>query len=267
MSAVRYAPFVSPLVLRRLARVPAPLNAPEESSLTGVILVADVSGFTSFTESLASVGAAGAETVKDALNASFGPLIEIVTSHGGDVLQFAGDAVVALFPSADPADLTDAVSRAEAAARAVHQRVGSVAITGHATLRLRIGVGAGAIRNAVVGGVENRWFSLAGGDALGQAMEQASRAPAGDTAISAAAQRWMNRPSPITVRPAPSIVLSAEALGSLRPFVPRALQTRLDAGLTDWLAEFRRISTLFARVRTTSATTLDDLHRMVSSMQ
>jgi class 3 adenylate cyclase/tetratricopeptide (TPR) repeat protein len=267
MSAVRYAPFVSPLVLRRLARVPAPINAPEESSLAGVILVADVSGFTSFTESLSTAGPAGAETVKDALNACFGPLIEIVGSHGGDVLQFAGDAVVALFPSADQNDLTDAVARAEAAARAVQQRVGSVAIAGHATLRLRIGIGAGSIRNAVVGGVEDRWFSLAGGDALGQAMEQASRSAAGETSISPAAQRWMNRPSPITVRPAPSIVLSAEALGAIRPFVPRALQTRLDAGLTDWLAEFRRISTLFARVRTTSATPLDDLHQMVTSMQ
>ena len=115
MSAVRYAPFVSPLVLRRLARVPSPVNAPEESLISGVILSADVSGFTSFTESLASGGPGGAETVKDALNACFGPLFEIVMSHGGDVLQFAGDAVVTLFPSVDPSDLTDAVSRAEAA--------------------------------------------------------------------------------------------------------------------------------------------------------
>jgi class 3 adenylate cyclase len=267
MSAVRYAPFISPLVLRRLARVPTPVSQPEESSLAGVILVADVSGFTSFTESLATAGPGGAETVKDALNACFGPLIEMVSAHGGDVLQFAGDAVIALFPSADPTDLTDAVSRAEAAARAVQQRVGSVAITGHATLRLRIGIGAGAIRNAVVGGVENRWFSLAGGDALGQAMEHVSRAAAGDTAVSPAAQRWMGRPSPITVKPAPGILLSAEALGALRPFVPRALQTRLDAGLTDWLAEFRRISTLFARFRANASTPLDELNRLVASIQ
>ena len=193
MSAVRYAPFVSPLVLRRLSRLPDPVNSPEESSMSGVVLVADVSGFTSFTESLATGGPGGAETVKDALNACFGPLIEVVSAHGGEVLQFAGDAVVVLFPSADAADLTDAVSRAEAAARSVQQRVGTVAIKGHTTLRLRIGIGAGGFRNAVVGGVENRWFSLAGGDALSQALEYSTRAAAGETVISPAAQRWMVR--------------------------------------------------------------------------
>ncbi|TAK15249.1 MAG: adenylate/guanylate cyclase domain-containing protein [Acidobacteria bacterium] len=267
MSAVRYAPFVSPLIHRRLARVPTPVSSPEESSVAGAVLVADVSGFTAFTESLAAAGPGGAETVKDALNACFAPLIEIVVSHGGDVLQFAGDAVIALFPSIDADNLTDAVSRAEAAARAVQQRVGTVAIKGHATLRLRIGIAAGPLRHAIVGGALNRWFSVTGGDPLSHALEHAGRAAAGDTAIAPSAHRWLGRPTPITVAPASGVLLTEEALGSLRAFVPRALQARLDAGQTDWLAEFRRISTLFARVRTTTATPLAELNRVIALLQ
>ena len=114
--------------------------------LDGVVLMADVTGFTSLTESLSKNGPSGAETVKEVLNSCFGPLIDLVHSHGGDVLQFAGDAVLAFFPAPSAADLPDAAVRAQAASLAIQQRVGGVTMPGGAPLRLRIGLGAGSMR-------------------------------------------------------------------------------------------------------------------------
>lgn len=267
ISVSRFAPFVSPLVHRRLAQSAALPTEPVERGFPGVVLLADVTGFTALTESLAGGGPAGAEAIKDVLNACFGPLINLVAAHGGDVVQFAGDAVLALFTPAAESDLGDATARAEAAALAIQQRVGSMATPGGTPLRLRIGIGAGTVRDAVVGGVENRWFSLVAGEALTHAVVAAHRAAAGETLMAPEARQWLECRSAQNPEHQPLGPLPAASFDALRAFVPRALQVRLDAGQTEWLAEFRSVSTLFACVRTGVPTSLDQLHQLARVMQ
>jgi class 3 adenylate cyclase/tetratricopeptide (TPR) repeat protein len=76
-------------------------SQPRWVEVDGTLAFFDVSGFTPLTERLAGLGRAGAEHINDVLNATFGALIEIVVGHGGDVLEFGGDAMVVHFAGSD----------------------------------------------------------------------------------------------------------------------------------------------------------------------
>src|SRR5207253_220571 len=80
----------------------APRAVPSEQRLAAAVMLADVSGFTKLAERLAQRGPDGAEALTGHLNAYFGPLIELIHAAGGDVVKFAGDALVVLFPVGDP---------------------------------------------------------------------------------------------------------------------------------------------------------------------
>jgi len=54
----------------------------------GALLQVDISGFTTLTEQLGSLGKSGTETLTHVLQQIFTPLLEIIRHHGGEVLQF-----------------------------------------------------------------------------------------------------------------------------------------------------------------------------------
>ena len=64
-------------------------------------LVADISGFTSAERKLAVKGRAGCDAFAAQLDASLSSLVECVYDAGGDLVEFAGDAVIALWPEKD----------------------------------------------------------------------------------------------------------------------------------------------------------------------
>lgn len=89
--------FVPQQVLGRLAR--APLVEPEATGIHAAVLLLDLSGFSSTADRLAREGGAdGVEELTALVNDVFEQLIETVHSHGGDVIRFAGDALLVLFP-------------------------------------------------------------------------------------------------------------------------------------------------------------------------
>jgi len=61
-------------------------------TIRAVIWLCDLRGFTSLSETLPR------DTLIDLLNAYFGPMCDAVTGHGGEVLKFIGDAMLAIFP-------------------------------------------------------------------------------------------------------------------------------------------------------------------------
>ncbi|XRB02771.1 adenylate [Pycnococcus provasolii] len=108
-------PFLSPFVPRVLqeevggegtgfldpthtfARRQQTLAGPCASSREVAILLADISGFTPLTEKLSKRGSRGVEMLTKCINAYFSAAIEIVHRHGGDVIKFAGDAMIIMF--------------------------------------------------------------------------------------------------------------------------------------------------------------------------
>ena len=65
--------------------------------LEGTAVLADLTGFTRLTESLAGLGAEGVEVLHRALTLCFSSLLEPSLALGGDIIGFAGDAALVWF--------------------------------------------------------------------------------------------------------------------------------------------------------------------------
>src|SRR6266498_6067626 len=92
------ASYVPKLIQNRVIANPSPIEAPVAEELQVAMLFADISGFTLLTERMAEKGPTGVETLARILNEYFGQLIDIIHDFGGDVVKFAGDAVIAVWP-------------------------------------------------------------------------------------------------------------------------------------------------------------------------
>lgn len=117
------APFAPRCALEWLAARGASAGPMREAASVAVRTVTaflDVSGFTPMTERLSERGPAGAEQVCAILSEYFAALLDVVHGWGGDVIKFAGDALLVSF--AVRTEGTEEARRAadlEAAQRAV----------------------------------------------------------------------------------------------------------------------------------------------------
>jgi len=75
-----------------------PLLAGELECFEAAVSFIDVSGFTGLSEHLARQhGAHGAEILNDVISQYFNRLIDVIVQFGGDVLKFAGDAMLVMW--------------------------------------------------------------------------------------------------------------------------------------------------------------------------
>eukprot|EP00929_Paragymnodinium_shiwhaense_P070045 TRINITY_DN3541_c0_g1_i4.p1 TRINITY_DN3541_c0_g1~~TRINITY_DN3541_c0_g1_i4.p1 ORF type:complete len:1610 (-),score=331.44 TRINITY_DN3541_c0_g1_i4:39-4868(-) len=178
------------------------------SKFKAALVFADASGFTKLTESLARQPQ-GAEKIGKTLNDFFGPVIEIVAKHGGDIIKFSGDALTIVWPSEEPAISTqfpkamaakfpDAdVSATVAAARfcnEVQERIhefGATPVPG-CSLTMHIGVGFGDIGLLQVGGLLGRWEYCVAGPPLDQISLAEPMAQSGETVFSTEARQLIS---------------------------------------------------------------------------
>jgi hypothetical protein len=91
--------YVPKLVLRRFIRKHVALEPPENEQYHACVLFADISGFTPLAEKLAKMGSRGVEQLTAYLNEYFGQMINLIHNHGGDIVKFAGDALLAIWPT------------------------------------------------------------------------------------------------------------------------------------------------------------------------
>ena len=97
------ASYVPDIVLRRMAARPTIGVKPEVKHFEAAVLFADISGFTLLTEQLGREGPNGAEKLITILNTYFGELIDSVYAQGGDIVKFAGDTMLVIWPVVDGA--------------------------------------------------------------------------------------------------------------------------------------------------------------------
>ncbi|HET7088363.1 MAG TPA: adenylate/guanylate cyclase domain-containing protein, partial [Anaerolineae bacterium] len=258
------ASYVPSLVVRWYAEHPDPIITPGAERFPSAIFFADITGFTALTERLARLGPAGAEEVSRLLNDYFGQLIERVDAHGGDVVKFAGDALLALWPAVDE-PLEAVVRRAAQCGLAAQAALHDYAAARDVRLSLRVGIGAGEMTSAHVGGVNGRWEFVATGAPLSQIGAIKTEALPGDVIVSpeawSLAGQWFtghalptgsmrlesardSLPPRRALRPA----LKAEMELPLRAYIPGAILERLAAGQSEWLAELRRVTVIFVNL-------------------
>lgn len=257
------AAYVPPLVLENLARESAPPADAHATTFEGAVLLTDIAGFTTLTERLDAAGPAGVEQLSRLLNSYFTDLIELVEAHGGLVLKFAGDALMAVWPGT-AATLPWTAQRAAQCALAIQRQMHARRVTDEVTLSMRVSLGAGEVRHMVVGGGGGRWASRLAGPAMADARAAIAHAAPGEVALSPQTARLLaataqvtpradgsprlHAVAPLEIRPVPLPGVQARDVAALFGHVPAAVRDRIVAGQAGWLAEFRRVSVLFINV-------------------
>jgi len=231
------------------------------------LLFADITGFTPLTERLAKTrGAEGAEELARTLNRVFGELTELVLRFGGDTLKFAGDALLAIWPTrGQPLSLQ--VERTVQCATAIQHAFPEQPVMPGLELSLKLCIGAGEVLVAPLGGMLDRFELLVVGDPLRQvalANEHAVKSSIlvsnearaalceGAARTRAVSGGWQLEPTPRIDAPVElpetAVPQEDETARLLRKLVPGAIRERIDAGLSEWIAEHRRVTILFIRL-------------------
>jgi adenylate cyclase len=110
------------------------------------------------------------DDVIDLLNGYFDAISEPIARHGGEILKFMGDGLLAIFPLSEPkacANLLRAVSEARQAMIALNQKNGE---TGRVPLNYGIGVHVGDVMYGNIGSTARLDFTV-----IGPAVNMASR--------------------------------------------------------------------------------------------
>jgi predicted ATPase/class 3 adenylate cyclase len=272
------ARYVPPSIAREIYSDPTKPAGSRDERLQAAVLFADVSGFTSLTEMLANKGPAGAEEITNLLNDYFGQMILLVEHEGGEVVQFSGDGLLVIFPARNET-LALATRRAFQAAQKMQSLSSSnfadlKTTVGRISLAMKIGIGAGEILVLTVGGVLGQWKYVVAGQAVSQAAEVERRTPVGEVLLSPKAEAVMAGQA-VTARPLVRLnwsqaVERQTVKGALEGYIPAAITHRLSAGQSDWLAELRRMSILFANVKGLEYDgdqVVDQLHQFVRTTQ
>jgi class 3 adenylate cyclase/tetratricopeptide (TPR) repeat protein len=175
--------YVPNVVLREFVANPSSLKLPFINHFPACVLFADISGFTPLCEACAKQGSRGVEVLTSHLNEYFGRMINLILNHGGDIVKFAGDALVAIFPTSDMRGLGYSCLLASQCALAMQEHLHQYDADG-CLLTLHIGIGAGEIAGIVVGGVANRMEFLIAGQPMDQVAACEAAAKSGEVFIS-----------------------------------------------------------------------------------
>ena len=256
--------FVSSLLGARLASR-GPLLEAESSTVHAALVLTDIEGWTSRVERLCSAGPEGLDELARSLNSYVVELTEIVYGHGGDLLTATGDAFLCCWPADGPSGLDAATARAARAALAFQEAAERRASHGGERLLTRIGIAAGELEVAFVGGVNGRWELLPGGAAVDEVAAAERGAPAGGVALAGSAwKRVAGIADGVALEDRGLVRLTAlngthRRRGStdraldiasevIAPFVPAPLRGWHASAGTEWLAELRHVTVVMARL-------------------
>lgn len=147
----------------------------------GAFLFADVSGFTALSEQLQHAGGVeGVETLTEVINDYFATMLEVLAKADGQLLKFAGDALLAFFPGqlTDLRPASAAIRTGLRMQRLMRDKFQPVQTPGlakllgpshSAELTMSIGIARGQLFEALVGNAQQRDHIIQGtlpGDAM-----------------------------------------------------------------------------------------------------
>jgi class 3 adenylate cyclase len=192
----------------------------------------------------------------------------VLQAHGGDVLKFAGDALLVAWPLDAGASDSEAACAAAACALAMLSMQASAPAEGEPPLSLHIALHVGQLVELHVGNGDapgGRWEHFVAGEPLAAlAPLIAAAAPgecvashalwalirdgatAGSACVGGARVAAVTAPLPATCAAVSDDDPPSEAvLAALASYLPPALADTLEAGQQRWMAELRHVSVLF----------------------
>lgn len=118
----------------------------------GTLMFTDLAGFTPLMEANAARGRDGAKSLLGVLNDYFASMIEIINKSGGTLLEFTGDALLAMFPKDERnGDTAQAVRAGLRMQRAMARFAEINTEQGTFSLGMRIGLHCGEFMRANIG--------------------------------------------------------------------------------------------------------------------
>lgn len=262
-------PFVSSAAARRLGPLVSE-GGPCWTSIPAVAVSLDIQGFTALTERLSRDGPPGIELLSRTLDAFFGRHVETVHRHGGEVLRFGGDGLLAAWTAEE--DSEGALKQALAYLRSAP---GLVSPDQDPALTVRCGLGTGDLTLARVGGLRDRWCLVCAGSAVRQALAaEASAEPGGLSTLATVlppaapardrASHADGGPESTCCDGGPGWEQDAHA------YVSPWVRARVRASHDVWMGEMRRLSVAFVRLPdldTSSPASLQRLHDATRGLQ
>jgi class 3 adenylate cyclase/tetratricopeptide (TPR) repeat protein len=208
-------------------------------SHTAAVLMIDIAGFTAKTDRAAGDGA---ESLTYFINDCFAVLVEVIEAQGGDIVAFAGDAILAVWSDVDAAAATEQAARCGIALRqAMTDRHGGDRISA------RIAIETGEVFFCKLGGWQDKWHYVAVGDPFYRIGEAYQKAEIGDIALCANAARLLSNgceiePTSYGVRLLQINPLNAagKPVEDSQPIEYRAPRDSNSA--SDWVGEFRTLT-------------------------
>lgn len=240
-----------------------PEHSPHRESLFCTVLFADLSGFTARTDAL-SHQPNGPEAIGQLLNAHLKPLVRSVEAFGGDIVKFAGDALLACWPNPDDgADVRSTVLSAAACGLAMQHEIRELAQTlGDDVLQLKVGLATGPIRVLHLGDSDVRRVLLVSGDGVDRATRGADLAAPGEVRIGRLAQQLVGEEVQVVWDGEMSVVVDVTPIDHFLPpepprrqwhqdfraYLPATIRDKDDLGSRGWLTETRIISVVFVHL-------------------
>eukprot|EP00667_Euglena_gracilis_P002587 EG_transcript_2591 len=133
-------PLVSSLCLRQYSTKP---HCP--GTIDSAVLMLDICQYSRLTAALAHLGP---HILNRCINGCLSPMIDHIQAAGGDVIKFAGDAIVTVWANSR---LAESVRHAVACAQWLQENCGHSPIPGtDQTLQIHIGVACGALRSEIL---------------------------------------------------------------------------------------------------------------------
>lgn len=279
-------PYIPILITSRITKSPNFPEKPITESFKAAALFADISGFTSITEKLVAQGPQGVEMLSRILNGYFGKLTSLITGHGGDVVNFAGDSLLAIWKFDNDREAGSTLESVLHCAHQIQKELHGYETGVSAKLSMRMGIGLGETRAFYLGGVKDNWEFILSGESIAQAHATEKIANPGEVILSS--QVWeiikgttgfqcdvKDEIIHLTAIPDTYIPksirlpdLSDAPEKSLQSFVPLTIMTRLIAGQSEWLAELRRMTVVFINLQNfNDSTSLEHASRVIHSIQ
>lgn len=264
--------YVPALVVRRLAS--NPINQlPKAERFPAGILFVDIAGFTSLAEELShALGELdGAEELASIVNIYFSHIINIVSEHGGEVVKFAGDALVVIWPARyEPGpsfgaeeEIQLATGQATQCAIALQEQLHNFSAVPGRQLAIQIGISAGYISAVHLGGVLNRVEFLLSGTPLSEMSRAEELARPGEIVLSPKAWQYLRHMVEgtnlkhgyhrldklhATFRRKTISQPKVTTPDLLLSYIPAAVTSHLQVGQAEWSAELRQVTVLFVHL-------------------
>jgi class 3 adenylate cyclase/tetratricopeptide (TPR) repeat protein len=224
-----------------------------ESAVAAVVLL-DIAGFVDTTNQLARRGPGGAEELSGLLNGCFAPLTDIIRDHGGDVIAFVGDGILAMWDDASGID--EAALLAARCGLALRNEMNKQAQSGQHRLRPRISAEVGDIHCCKLGGLGGQWCFVVVGPPFERLGEAYRRAEVGDVVLCGELHRsiqdhcegkfsdglFVLDGMSNSVMPSTQFVRQGTVDLQVQALVPDVVIDHLRFGERKWLAEFRNVT-------------------------